>query len=409
MTKLSTSTLPPFIFFKKFRIIFLVLASSIFLFTGCKKDIQMNEPQTSEVESISALPGKINAVSPKLGKYPVISSSGENERGKSISTELLKLDPQYREMVMRALKLSEATCDDNTRLNQWLDRQLTDWSVDAIVAAINVGMLDLPTYHALLFENKSWGQYFGQRGEYTIRLIISFLKLKHFWDIESKDIVLAGLHGSMLRDRYKLYSTYRFVYGLSSDDALSYAKLTQQLLRAYPEYRNGNHPIFTFNAFSQSSFYFPEIGVIPPKIVIGDGILDGFSAIGYRDVAPQAILAHEFGHQVQFQLGIFNTTNTPESTRRLELMADAFSAYYLSHIRGEFMRWGRYRQFLQVFFNIGDCATTSSGHHGTPNQRMAAAEWAYNVAKSAHRQGRVLPSRIFAQMFDAALPQILAH
>ena len=77
--------------------------------------------------------------------------------------------------------------------------------------------------------------------------------------------------------------------------------------------------------------------------------MEGFKAIGYDDVAPQAILAHEYGHQVQFQLGMFGD-GTPAGTRRLELMADALSAYYLSHIRGEFMRWSRYKKFLKVFF-----------------------------------------------------------
>ncbi len=90
-------------------------------------------------------------------------------------------------------------------------------------------------------------------------------------------------------------------------------------------------------------------------------------------------------------------------------MSDAFAAYYLSHARGEFMRWRRVKQFLQVFFNIGDCGTTSPAHHGTPNQRMAAAEWGYEVAKNANNQGRVLPSEVFVRRFDAALSKILAH
>ena len=73
------------------------------------------------------------------------------------------------------------------------------------------------------------------------------------------------------------------------------------------------------------------------------------------------------------------------------------------------MQWKRVKQFLQVFFNIGDCQTTSDGHHGTPNQSMAAAEWAYQVADSAQKQGHILTSQDFTAMFDAALPQILAH
>lgn len=73
-----------------------------------------------------------------------------------------------------------------------------------------------------------------------------------------------------------------------------------------PQYRDGNHPIFTFNAFALEGFDFPPYGTIPDKIIMGDGIIEAYTTIGYGDVAPQAILAHEFGHQIQTQLGLFS-------------------------------------------------------------------------------------------------------
>ena len=171
-----------------------------------------------------------------------------------------------------------------------------------------------------------------------------------------------------------------------------------------PQYRDGNHPIFTFNAFAQSGFNFPPYGVIPDKIIMGDGILEAYNAIGYSDVAPQAILAHEFGHHIQFQLNLFTDETSPEATRRTELMADAYSAYYLSHARGASMQWKRVKQFLQVFVNIGDCSFTSDNHHGTPTQRMAAAEWGYSVANNAQKQGQILSAQEFTRLFEAQLP-----
>ena len=60
-------------------------------------------------------------------------------------------------------------------------------------------------------------------------------------------------------------------------------------------------------------------------------------------------------------------------TRYTELMADAYSAYYLTHKRGAAMNRHRVAGFLEVFYQIGDCAYTNNGHHGTPNQRMNAA------------------------------------
>ncbi len=396
-------------FHNHFKLIIFTITLSAFLFTGCKKDVQSGEPLTSDSESISIRPpGNSDGLNQKFGKLRVVTTASEMERGKPIFFDPFQFDQQYKNLVLRALKVTQPTCDDNTNLNQWLDGQLSDWNSEIIENVLNTDMLNLPFNYSFIFENRSIGQYFGKRGEYTLRLALTFIKLKHFWNINSHNMVLAAMHGNMLANKAKVYKTYSTAYELEPEDALYYTNVVAKLLQVYPQYRNGTHPIFTFNAFASPSFLFPPVGVIPAKIVMGDGIMEGFKAIGYDDVAPQAILAHEYGHQVQFQLGMFGD-GTPEGTRRLELMADALSAYYLSHIRGEFMRWSRYKKFLQVFFNIGDCGTASPGHHGTPNQRMAAAEWGYEVAKSAERQGRILTSEVFTSMFEAELPQILTH
>ncbi len=132
-----------------------------------------------------------------------------------------------------------------------------------------------------------------------------------------------------------------------------------------------------------------------------------YTGIGYGDVAPQAILAHEFGHQIQFELDLFEEESSPEATRRTELMADAYSAYYLFHARGASMQWKKVQQFLQVSFNSGDCGFASPYHHGTPAQRMAASEWAYNLANNAQKQGHILTAQQFTALFDAQLPQLV--
>ena len=111
------------------------------------------------------------------------------------------------------------------------------------------------------------------------------------------------------------------------------------MIQTEPTVNGGNHPLFTFNAFAISA---PEIG-IPDKIVMGDGVLDAYAAIGFDDVAPQAVFAHEFGHHIQFERNYFDelpagadpaTVDQAELTRHNELMADAFAGYYLTHKRG---------------------------------------------------------------------------
>jgi hypothetical protein len=263
-------------------------------------------------------------------------------------------------------------------------------------------MLNLPTYDALVFENSSANQYFSRNGEYTQTLTKTFKDLKRFWNIETSNMVLAAMHGNMLTNKTRLVRTYEIV-GFPTAVAENYADFVLEILDAYPQLRNGDHPIFTFNAFALSGFEYAPVGIIPNKIIMGDGILEAYTAIGYGDVAPKAILAHELGLHIQFQLNLFTGEGTPEATRRTELMADAYAAYYLSHSRGAAMQWKRVQQFLVVFFNIGDCSFNSTGHHCTPTQRMAAAQFGYNVANSAQKQGHILTAQQFTALFEAAL------
>ena len=89
-------------------------------------------------------------------------------------------------------------------------------------------------------------------------------------------------------------------------------------------------------------------------------------------------------------------------------MADAMAGYYLTHSRGAAMNRKRVEQFLEVFFQVGDCAFVDPGHHGTPNQRMAAARFGFDVADQAHKQGHILTSEQFHDLFVAVYPQLIA-
>lgn len=396
---------------KKLKLITAVFALAIAVMTGCKKESAtsgnnatgaISKTNTNTETQLSAAGQK------KLAGLMAAMPVAVKNKLKQNSKLVLQTHPEYLEYVKNVLDPAAVTCNDNTASNQWLDAQLADWNNDIIDVVLGTDMLNLPTYDALVFENSSANQTFGVKGEYTQRLTKTFKDLKRFWNIQSDQIVLAAMHGSMLADRSKLIRTYEAAYGFNSDDAAYLADVVVTAVQTYPQLRGGNHPIFTFNAFAQQGFEFPPYGVIPDKIIMGDGIMDAFTAIGYGDVAPQAILAHEYGHHIQFQLNLFGTSNSPEATRRTELMADAYSAYYLSHARGASMQWKRVQQFLSVFFNIGDCSVNSTGHHGTPTQRMAAAQWGYSVADNAQKQGHILTAQQFTAMFEAQLPILLS-
>ncbi|KAA5548812.1 M48 family metalloprotease [Adhaeribacter rhizoryzae] len=390
---------------KQLKLFTAAIACSFILLNGCKteSDLSVTPTATEQNSQLSV------AAQENLAKLRAALPADAAKQLKQGSNLLITTDQQYREMAQRAINaIAPTPCNDNTPTNIWLDQQLADWNRTVINYAIDLDMLNLPTYDALVFENSSENQYYGVNGEYTQRLTKTFKDLKRFWNIESDNIIMAAMHGNMLQDRDKLIRTYTAAYGMNEEDAAFYADFVLALVDAFPQYRKGNHPIFTYNAFAQQGFNLPGYGIIPDKIIMGDGIMDSFAAVGFADIAPQAILAHEFAHHIQFDLNLFTAgPRTPEATRRTELMADAYAAYYLSHARGAAMQWKRVQQFLQVFFNIGDCSFTSTSHHGTPTQRIAAAQWAYNLANSAQKQGHILSAQEFAVLFEAQLPKLV--
>ncbi|GAA1513422.1 hypothetical protein [Kribbella lupini] len=302
---------------------------------------------------------------------------------------------------------SAYSCNAATPVRTWLNAQSADWTPEDRDLAAVIRSLDPVLNDAVLWPQDA-GSSYGVSGEFTRPVTHTFRDLGRFWDIDSTAIRLTPLHGAMLTDRAKLFRVFNVGYGLPASIATAWADEVATAMNQ-PKFRFGNHPYFTFNAFAFQGLTIPGFGVVPPQIVMGDGVLAGFQALGFADVTAQAVLAHEYGHHVQFQRDLFRTTLTgPEATRRTELMADAFGAYFLTHARGDALQAKRIQEFNQVFFQLGDCGFTSANHHGTPNQRLRSAAWGYSVAANAANQGHVLPSLTFASLFDQKLPELVA-
>ncbi|MBY3216685.1 hypothetical protein HFO21_20375 [Rhizobium laguerreae] len=87
-----------------------------------------------------------------------------------------------------------------------------------------------------------------------------------------------------------------------------------------------------------------------------------------------AIIAHEFGHIIQFKRGLREVLLEQQSTvKRLELHADVLAGYYLGRRKAQtpslsFLSAG------EVFHRIGDTNFNSPGHHGTPDERANASQ-----------------------------------
>ncbi|MFT7351260.1 MAG: hypothetical protein ACI9XR_001000 [Flavobacterium sp.] len=119
------------------------------------------------------------------------------------------------------------------------------------------------------------------------------------------------------------------------------------------------NPGSTYNAISYSS----------QKIYYGEAIYK--DAKTYGQIVNAMILAHEFGHQLQYTYGIPSVNET--TARASELEADGMAGYYLRRPTGyNQSSFAAIAPAYDFAFKIGDYATTSSGHHGTPPQRRSA-------------------------------------
>jgi len=316
----------------------------------------------------------------------------------------------FGEFGTRAINPNDYVCSTTSSavvnlLNAELANSLADPAEAKRLLDMYARYADLvPVYEAIYFQSSATPQYYGYDGDFTKAITKTERDIKRFWDIPSSQIQVVAMHGTMLLDYERVYRTY-ILLGFSEAVAAAYAKVVTESLAASTTMNGGNYAFWTFNAVSYREEGFPD------KIVMGDGILESFAKLGFGDVAAQAIFAHEFAHQIQFENEYFEDlgeVSQPEATRYTELMADAMAAYYLTHKRGGTLNQKRVAQFLQVFYQLGDCGFTSSGHHGTHNQRMAAAEFGFRLADEAQKQGHILTSEQFHELFVAYYPTLIA-
>jgi hypothetical protein len=332
---------------------------------------------------------------------------GWPSRSLSLPRSVATVEQLFSETGKRTINPDDYVCSSATPIIGLLNAQLSNTirTEPTIFFTMYDRYADLiPTYEALYFQTSATPQTYGYTGAFTQVMTKVERDAKAFWDIPSQDIQVLAMHGTMLADSARTYQTYR-LFGFNNKTAAEYAGAVRNALLASTTMNGGNYAFWTFNAVS---FRHPTVG---KKIVMGDGILEGFAALGYGDVAPQAIFAHEYAHQIQYEKNYFAdvaTLDGPEQTRYTELMADAMSAYFLTHARGEALNRFRVQQFLEVFYQIGDCAFDNDGHHGTPYQRLRAAELGFNIADQYQKQGHVLTAQEFHDRFVAEYSRLIA-
>jgi predicted metalloprotease len=113
---------------------------------------------------------------------------------------------------------------------------------------------------------------------------------------------------------------------------------------------------------------------------IYDGALDQAlpgSSQGYGramgDFAVAYVVAHEYGHQIQDELGLFEKYGESLPTMAFELQADCYAGTWAKSAQdANRLDDGDVQEALDAALAVGDFAEGDPGHHGTPEQRAQA-------------------------------------
>jgi len=102
-----------------------------------------------------------------------------------------------------------------------------------------------------------------------------------------------------------------------------------------------------------------------------------YTISNFNELAAAGILAHEWGHRCQYTFG----WNANQQNPVIELEADAISGYYMALQKG--FAWSQIDGYFSSTYATGDYNFNSPLHHGTPDQRLAAAYLGVELAVEA--------------------------
>ncbi len=91
------------------------------------------------------------------------------------------------------------------------------------------------------------------------------------------------------------------------------------------------------------------------------------------DFSVAYIVAHEYGHQVQDELGLFQKYGQQLPTMAFELQADCYAGTWAkSAYKENRLEDGDVQEALDAALAVGDFDANNPAHHGTPEQREGA-------------------------------------
>jgi hypothetical protein len=322
------------------------------------------------------------------------------------------VESQIRDSVLAAIEAAINPGDyqcSTTPLDGYIDGLVDEFFDQGkighlIILLLLTNALDYPTYDAL-FHGSPGDPDYAILPEYVDPLALAFKKADRFWDVDTSDVKLFAMQGDMLADVDRVEAMVRYFGNATPGNERALAE--QLVFLAGDAPRGYDNPLYTLNAyaFTAEGDPDPDVQDLSDRLVFGDGILRALEGIGLSDAGPQAVMGHEFGHHVQYELD-HAFPGTPEGTRHTELEADAMATYFVTNKKGMARNERRVVNSIVAFYAVGDCSFDSPGHHGTPNQRRKAAEWGAGLARQTAASA-VLSSATVVSRFEAQLPTIL--
>ncbi len=295
----------------------------------------------------------------------------------------------------------------STAFNSVFGKYINQLVADPVALANNGIYSDINYYYSFLLNTGE--QTFGAEGDYTKLMVKRQRELSKFWNMPN-EITVNGQHTADLNDRNVWIEVLSTFYGFNQPDG-SFVPLTAEQAAGNADYflslnedspNLPENPYFATDGFASSN----------KTIVIGDGLVRVLAETGIEEgIVWTGILSHEWAHQIQFSKfeNWYPEGADPDpatATRYTELEADFLAAYYMTHKRGATYNQKRVEEFFTLFFQIGDCGFAAAGHHGTPLQRMAAAELGFDLADSAQKQGKILTQQEAHEYFVANVDEL---
>lgn len=333
---------------------------------------------------------------PNFDGDPSLGSIAAKKQAVGLSSDQVYFE-NFQDRILHAVAPSECGA---TKFNDVLWDHFTSLFSDPVAGEKLQHYLYLNRQAAILGIGSD---YFGEKGEYT-GLVLKLKKdLERFYKLP-REITVRGQHASTLNEREKIADIYWYsILDLESREEVY--KMADEIL-----YYNSLSPLLPESPLISSDGFSARHGLI----VIGDGLIKLFTETGLKeDIVWTGILSHEWSHQIQFHhydqwYKDYPFESEPEATRLLELEADFFSGYYMTHKRGATFNWKRAEQFFELFYQSGDCSFEFVQHHGTPLQRKKASFEGYLLAEAAKKKGHILsPEQLHKYFMEKVLPESL--